>query len=247
VRRLEVVFGDDLDFLAEIDDVEWLHVNNLGLRQCDGIQQLRRVHTLELGAYCTSRLDFAALPALRRLYTERVPGWETAAHCVALEHFHMQRYPETDLARLASLTNLRSLRLGDSRTLRSLDGIESMQRLERLSLGALAVRDISALRPLSSTLTHLEIDGCRGITEIGPIGALVNLRSLAVTDCGDIDSLTPIRSLVKLDAVWLWGSTRIRDGDLSVLKELPLLTQTSFMDRRGYSHTLAEVEAALRR
>jgi hypothetical protein len=53
--------------------------------------------------------------------------------------------------------------------------------------------------------------------------------------------------LRQLKRLWLYGTTVIGDGDLSMLLDLPKLHGTAFANRRHYSHRSEAVEAELER
>jgi hypothetical protein len=69
---------------------------------------------------------------------------------------------------------------------------------------------------------------------------------LKAANCGDIASLAPLRGLDQLEEFFAWESTKVLDGDLSVLLELPRLRAIGMRDRREYRPRVSEIEEALR-
>jgi internalin A len=150
-----------------------------------------------------------------------------------------------DLISLMPLTRLRILRLAGGRKLASLDGIEAFSALEELRLLDLrALSDIEALSGVADSLWSLDFNTCRRITRLNALASLRRLTRLLVINCGEIESLGPIAQL-PLKVLHFYESTNIRDGRLDVLRDLPDLTDTSFANRRHYSHTRDEIQSAI--
>ena len=67
----------------------------------------------------------------------------------------------------------------------------------------------------------------KGVVSLGPPDnaslGIVNLVFFNMGDCGDIDSLTPVRGMLDIRRLYLYESTKILEGDLSPLLELPNL------------------------
>jgi internalin A len=95
-------------------------------------------------------------------------------------------------------------------------------------------------------LPALEVLAIEGSKQLGEIVTVPTLRRLKVANCGDIASLAPLRGLDQLEEVFAWESTRVLDGDLGVLLELPRLRAIGMRDRREYRPRVAEIEEALR-
>lgn len=95
------------------------------------------------------------------------------------------------------------------------------------------------------TLRELDIAGCRGLSTLDFVRPLTALTHLRVVDCGEIASLQPLRELAQLRAFFFYESTRVADGDVSVLLELPKLREVAFANRRHYTHREHEINAEL--
>jgi hypothetical protein len=48
-----------------------------------------------------------------------------------------------------------------------------------------------------------------------------------------------------LEALFFYESTNVLDGRIDVLLELPRLSETAFMNRRHYTHTMEQIERAI--
>jgi hypothetical protein len=110
-------------------------------------------------------------------------------------------------------------------------------------LGLYQQAALAELRDLPPCLRVLAIEGAN---KLGALPALPSsLTRLKVANCGDIASLAPLRGLDQLEELFAWESTKVLDGDLSVLLELPRLRAIGMRDRREYRPRVAEIERAL--
>ncbi len=156
----------------------------------------------------------------------------------------------TPVKNLRGLEKLRSLKYFsvNRAPLVSLEEIESLSLLEELSLVLLS--KLESIAPLGS-LTRLKSLGvvcCRKVRDISALGCLENLSHLFLEDRGEVESFNPLKTLKKLEELSFYGTTKILNGDLSVLVDLPALRKTPFKQWSHYSMTLAEIsEARVRR
>lgn len=251
VRRLVIrgFVGDDLDFLGELPELESLDVDDLHVKNVSGISRQPHLRRLTVDAYYTAPVDLSGLPELEEVHLEWGRGAESLIGSPRLQRLSLNHYPGRDLLDLGGdLGSVREFRIAGAGRLESLAGIERLHSLQGLRL--LALRRLSTLdgiESLASTLTDLELDTCRRVHDLRPIGSLMCLKVLGVLNCDDIDSLLPLEGLTELERFYFYESTKVADGDLSVLLRLPKLRDTSFANRRGYSHTREQIAEFLER
>jgi hypothetical protein len=227
--------GEDLSFLASLPNLKSFEIFDFNIRNVEPIHHLRKLKTLGVTTYCSTRIDFSVFPelescslewrakatslfgcsTLKDLFINRYKGKDTApfSKLVDLESLAILNAPVENLHGLITLTKLRSLRLANLKRLTSLSGIEGLTNLE-----------------------ELEIHTCRAIGSIGEVGSLLRMKKLNLNNDGDIESLKPLESLSGLEAVVFYESTNIVDGDLSPLLRQRNLASVSFQNRRHYSH-----------
>ena len=130
--RLVEFRGEDLRPISGLTGLSWLFVATSNIRSVSGIEALRGLEALTLGA-CRRLRDFQGLAALERLRELRIAG---------CPHF-------SDLGPLVRLPELRDLRLEDCRKLASVGPVAEM-KLQRL--GLIATTDIGDgdTRPLAA-------------------------------------------------------------------------------------------------
>jgi internalin A len=231
-----MVRGDDLSVLRSLE-LRGLVLNAGEVRDLSALAGLP-LETLALNTPSKPRieLDFTAFPALRTLRMYWNPGFESVFSCTALESLFVFGPPDADLSRFPPV---RRLELSQGRKLTSTAG--APRSLEFLGLyQQRALTELVDLPPL----TTLAIESCKQLGSIDAVAGLP-LQRLKVADCGEIESLAPLRDLTELEEFFAWESTRVADGDLSVLLELPKLRAIGMQDRREYRPRVREIEAAL--
>jgi hypothetical protein len=237
-----MVRGDDLSFLARVPRLRGLVLNAGEVRDLEPVSALHGLETLTLNTASKPRmaLDFTVFERLRTLRMYWNPGFESVFACRALESLFVFGPPDADLARFGTITSLRRLELSQGRRLTSTAGVGAgVGFLGLYQQGALT--DLTGLPP---GLRVLAIEGCKQLDALPPLPP--SLTRLKVANCGDIASLAPLRGLDGLEEFLAWESTRVLDGDLSVLSELPKLRVLGMRDRREYRPRVAEIEEALR-
>src|SRR4051812_11230386 len=231
-----MVRGDDVSFLRGLEHLRGLVLNAGEVRDLSPVQSLSRLETLTLNTPSKPRLklEFTAFPALRILRMYWNPGFESVFSC-PLDSLFVFGPPHADLSRFPPV---RRLELSQGRKLTSTAGAGDVEYL-----GLYQQRALSELA-LPPSLRVLAIESCKQISSLDAVAGLP-LERLKVADCGEIASLAPLRGMDTLEEFFAWESTRVVDGDLSVLLELPRLRAIGMQDRREYRPRVREIEAAL--
>jgi hypothetical protein len=237
----------DLEFLEDDLGVRRLMVLDRRLSDLRPIARLgQSLEELSVEAAPGTELDLKLLPQLRILAGEWALIRETLASAAELISLVTWRFNEPDLHAFRDHVALRRLTIKEAAHLESLSGVGELPELEALSLvGAPRLQEIHDVRGVASSLERLELQGCRALRAIDDLDGLINLRWLGLNDCRDLESLAPVRSLAHLEVLHAWGSTRVADGDLSSLAELPRLREIRMRDRIEYKPRLAELVARL--
>jgi len=206
-----------------------------------------KLELLHLQADPGTRVDLTALPNLRDLSATWPQVAETVAAGQHLRRLAVDGYQADDLTPLAGLRELSSLTLGERPKLRSLHGLGEFPLLEELRL-FLAARldDVTELRG-RDLLTKLELEGFRKLTSVADLAGCTGLRLLNLAEGGELESAAPLAGLVELEELYLYGTTKFVDGDLSALAGLPRLQELRMQNRRHYRPNVNELRAALPR
>jgi hypothetical protein len=234
------VRGSDLSFLARLPSLRGLVLNAGEVRDLSSVQALTSLETLTLNTPAKPRLelDFGAFPLLERLRMYWNPGFESVSAARRLETLFVFGPPDADLARFGAMAGLKRLELSQGRRLVSTAGVGDVEFLGLYQQTALEEL------VLPRSLRVLAIESCKKLSSLDAVAGL-DLVRLKVANCGDIASLSPLRGMTGLEEFLAWESTRVLDGDLSVLLSLPRLRVIGMQDRSSYKPRVKEIEAAL--
>jgi hypothetical protein len=237
----------NLEFLAAWP-IRHLQVLDRTVTELSPITRLAAtLESVDVEAGRDAELDLTELSGLRAYTGPWRAVKETFHEAEGLEDVVLLDYDEVNLRPLSVQTSIRRVVIKGARLLESLDGIDDLPRLTELRvIGARELDDLSALSAVANSLEKLEFQTCLAVTTLDPLAPLTKLDLLGINDCGRITSLTPLRTLTQLRVFLAWESTRIEDGDLSPLLDLPNLAQIRMRDRPGYVPRLEEVLRSLR-
>lgn len=239
--------GEDLEFLKDIPELEILEVIDHHLVDDTGVGHCETLQRLVLNTYAKTSPDFSRLSQLTDLYIE----WRQAASAVydqvQYKRLRIQSFPETDLSALRALTGLTRLAVADARGLASLTGLERLARLEFLGVyRAPKLRSLKGVEALHRLLA-LEIQQCRDVDSLDSIAGLTTLRRLLFAENGTIPTLAPLAEMRQLEEFHFYGSSKVKDGAIRQLLDLPNLRKVSLQNRRHYDISARGLEEILGR
>lgn len=230
-----------LDFLRGLP-IRELEIIDRRLTNLEPIYSL--APTLE-SLHVTTRPDLAIrlteFPKLGSLGAFWAQVRHTIGQVSGLDDVFLLAYTPDNLEPLSSQTGLETLRLKDRPRVSSLAGLSHFPRLQRLGIYlASRLDDISELRGRSE-IRELELVSCKKLTKINDLAECAGLRRLNIAESGDIESLSPVTGLNNLEELYLYGSTKILDDDLTPIAGLPKLRILGMMNRRGYCPSVDEL------
>jgi protein phosphatase 1 regulatory subunit 7 len=88
----------------------------------------------------------------------------------------------------------------------------------------------------------LHIETCSSIQDFAALAKCKSLRRLRYINCGVIGSLAPLRDFKALEE-FRFVKTNVLDGDMTPLMSLKSI---GFENKRHYSHTPEQIDAAIR-
>lgn len=238
-----------------IDFIEGLPIGRLDLL-ARSVTDLSPVYSLastleELRVESDPRavIELESLPRVRTLAASWPQVRASILFARQAEDLVLAPYSEPDLEPLSALTSLTSLVMKDCRGLRSLDGAEAFTWLLRLGIfPAPGLADISALeRSRPAAMQVLRLAKCSKVPDITPVAGCVSLQFFDLSEGGEIPSVAPLSELLSLERLYLYGSTKIADGDLGPIARLPRLKDFRMQNRRGYSPSVKEIQDAIAR
>jgi hypothetical protein len=192
-------------------------------------------------------IDLTRFPRLTDLSADWQQVGASIESAENLQRLHVGRYDRVDLAPLSRLVHLKRLVLTDRPRVRSLDGLSELPELREFAVPlAKDLVDVSALRGLAQ-IEDLDMEGCRRLTTIEDLSHCVGLRRLNLSECGDLPSVAPLRGLVSTEDLLMYGTTKVVDGDLTPIADLPRLKELRMQSRRHYRPSVAAIQASLPR
>jgi hypothetical protein len=212
---------------------QWFTASFAPLERMTGMEQLRvEMHRDPLD-------PISKMTDLKYLHVRGpAKGWTKLRECVRLEGAHLIDVQIANLRRWNTWTRLRNFTLS-GRGVGSLAGLETFEQLEELTLLNLRMEDLSPLRELPR-LSTLTLRMAPGGVDLESVAALPALRALVIDGAaGDVLDLPTLRPLAKAAALeeLVLCETKVEDGDLMRLAELPTLRRLWLMTE------IANVEA----
>ena len=241
-------FSDsDIDFL-QAWPLRRLRVLDRKLRDLGPIARLSgTLEDLSVQAAPKSKLDLTGFDRLQHLAGPWVNLRDSLHSVSGLRSVITFNFTGSDLSVFSAHQLRESLVLKVAPKLESLSGIGGLEHLSSLSLRQCPrLGDISPLAGLGLQMRVLKFEGCRALQSVDDLAGLSSLTFLEMGNCGGIVSLGPLRETHQLDALYLWGDTRVLDGDLSPLRALPL-RDLRVRARKEYRPTLPQLREELAR
>ena len=222
-----------------------LHITARWITDLDPIAALgNQLRSLTIVTAPGSSIDLTRLPRLTTLGADWQQVRATIEAAVQLRDLYLGHYDEHDLAPLTSLQLLHRLKLKDRPSVSSLTGLERLDALRHLAI--VLARNLTDLTSLDSAvgrqLESLELESCRRIDDLRMVARCTSVTLLNLGDIGDVRSAAPLAALQRLVHLFLYESTRFRDGDLESLLELHRLQELRLMNRRHYRPSVDEIK-----
>jgi hypothetical protein len=200
--------------------------------------------SLRVESNSSATLELERFPLLRELSTSWSQVQGSLRYAQELQTLYLNSYTEKDLEPIAYVRSLVSISIKERAHVQSLDGLEALPWLRVLGIYvARKLHDISALaRSASPVLETLRLSFCQKVSDVTPVAACSALTFFEFSECGDILSVVPLGELRYLERLYLYGTTKILDGDLRPLSALPSLRDLRLKSRPNYSPPRSELE-----
>jgi hypothetical protein len=233
--------GDAVNFLRDLDWIEKLSINDFTLGDDSAVEALCALRQLALGTQARNPLNLKELRKLDYCMLNWRRKTDSLFDCVTLRRLSITAgFKAREVGLLPRLSRLENLALWNV-SANSVEPLGSLHKLKSLSLARW--RKLESLRGLRSlvNLEELEIESCRGCQSLEDLRPLVRLKKLFLNNVGKVESLASLEGMRDLEWFLFIESTNIMDGDLSVLKRLPNLKRTGFMERSHYTHSRGDL------
>jgi hypothetical protein len=209
-----------LEFLTDFVYLRSLEIVGQGDFSFGFLNSLRRLERLSIGADGKTPIEFSNLIRLEDLTLlwrkDRIHGLEK---CQRLTSLCLVEYEEDDFRPVEKFTGLIQMQVKTG-SIQSVKGIESLTNLRSLLLGN--CKRLSSLDDLASSknLSSLRVELCPRLQNYNPVGFLSKLEELEIIDCNGIQTIKFVEKLRALHRLSLLGSTDVLDGDLLPAKHV---------------------------
>lgn len=237
----------DLGFLSEFPMLRYLEIRRVKGVLAESLRSLSNLRGLWIESPA-SGIDFGWFPWLEIFGGEWHRDHRNVGSAPELRRLcvHKFRPASRDLSEFAGAFRVEELELVET-GIASLSGIEEMEDLRYVSVAyAPKLESLDALAARRLGVREIEIESARRIASYRPLAAIPRLRRLVLVKCANMPDLAWMRGMEYLDRFVFVEST-VESGDLTPLLRLPRLREASLDDKRHYSHTSAELTAAIER
>ncbi|GHG03603.1 MULTISPECIES: leucine-rich repeat domain-containing protein [Amycolatopsis] len=220
----------DLGFVRDLPGLTRVRLLR-GVADCSAVADVPALEELALATDYHGPLALAGLTRLRVLGMPFLPAVADLAKLRELRELTVWDWPKTEpsLEVLGDKPSLEFLRL-------------ELKRTTTLTLAGLAAPKLRTLWLYDGKVTFagefpdLEIVQLNStkVASLDFVRTLPRLQELDLQNGGEVESLAPLRGHPALRTVAFGGRTTFRDGDLSPLRELPVVENVSF--ERGAPH-----------
>lgn len=230
-------YGGDPAFLEKLPAFSGVVVAEANSSRWTEISRLPDLQFLSLGGSRSNGFDFRRF---RSLVDLRI-GWHKddilPASFSLLKSLSLYGYaPKTrNLSCLPGFTALEELELVKAR-ITSLEGVERFARIRELDVSY--SRDLTSVKALVGTsIERVHFEACPKVMDIPMLNGCPCLKSIRLASSGNLPSLGFLR-VSKTIEEFRFVKMEVLDGDMTPLLSLK---SVGFSDRRGYSHTSAEI------
>lgn len=225
---------ESLNFLNEYNFLEKLDIDCLYDQDYSFLKKLLNLKSLGIGPSIKEDniIDLSNQINLEELSIQwrkgKIVGLE---NCKKINSICLVEYSEDNLVPISSLKNLEELKVKTS-TIKNLNGIESLSNLKSVVLGnckkLTSIKELENLKNLSS----LTFDLCSNIKDLDSVKHLSNLEELSLIDCKGINSIKFVENLDNLKTLSILGNSDILDGDL---KPAQKIKEVYYKHRKHYN------------
>lgn len=225
--------GADLGFLNGLTHLRAFEVTDWNIKDVSPIHCLTNLKRLKVSTYCKTAIRFSSFPQLEDVSLEWRARAKSLFDCKTLKRVFINKFAGADLSPLLALPQLTSLSVASPKI--SMVGVAPDMPPPVDFLGLYKAQKLEGLEGVQQlrSLTRLEVNDCRKVSDINALAASSSLRVLHLCDDGDVESLQPLRGLVGLRELLFYGTTSVRDGRTEFLLSLGL-EKVVFQDRRHY-------------
>jgi Leucine-rich repeat (LRR) protein len=226
--------GADYSFLSKLVTIKALSMIVGESKNLSSIEKMIALESIDLTVNGKEFINFKELRNLKKCFISWWPKAASIFELSTLEELYVDNLKLKNYTNFIIQSKANKLTIGNSQ-IDNLNFLKDQQNLTVLNLfNCKKITNFSIISSCSK-LKKIDLSGCH-LKDLSFIEELKNLEVLIFADTGEIESLKAITNLKALKAIWFSGKTKILDGDLSPLTQLPMLSMVSFNHRQHYTH-----------
>jgi Leucine-rich repeat (LRR) protein len=254
LRRCLLAHGSGIGNISAcvpLEELSLFHVRIHDLTSLSVLGRLRRLSLNDLRSLASlGGIEGLPLQEVRLLYLRRLTSVAPLARLQNLQTLEIVSCKAIrDSARIGDISSLEDLASTTGPTLPSLEFLKEMTHLRRAWIGntegAQGSVSLAPLAPLQR-LQVLGLFSARNAVDVERLGELQSLEQLVINRGPELPSLAFLTRLGQLRELGIYN-TKIRDGNLGVLLNLPRLQRVHAITPRGkhHSHTDQQIDTVL--
>lgn len=229
-------------FFEPNEFVNEIHIIDSNMKDVSFVMAFPNIKTINIQNDDQTKLDFDIFNNVEDVFLIWRKGVTNLFNKKCLKSLKIERFKEKKLPEFENDMCLEELRFASS----PIENLSSLNRLKNLKILQLdylrCLEDSSWLKELGG-LEILSIGSCKKLSNaiMHNASKLTNLKKLSFSKMGEIPTLQPIQNLKKLETIVLVEDTKILDGNLHVLLDLPLLNNINVQGFKHYAPSISSI------
>ena len=248
-----IVFSKYLGFIENevlinriFDFVDELHIIDSNIKNISFVFNFPNVKKMIIQNDDKTKLDINRFEQLEKLFLTWRKGVVNLFKNRSLKVIKLEDFKEKQLIDVDDDLKLEELWFSNS-AIEDLSCLGKLKRLKKLNLDSLRCLEDSGWLEELIYLEELNISSCKRIstTILKNVGELRDLKRLYFSKMGEIPTITYISKLKQIEVIGFIEETKIVDGNLNPLLELPNLKKINIQGFKHYIPSIQNIKTGL--
>lgn len=228
----------DLGLIAKLfpKDLRTLSISAPSILHSESLTEFSKLERLTLSTWKDHKFRFELPDGLKVFQTNWKKSFELQRLPQSLEYLSLDWANNVDVDRLLESTPaLQKLELLDGKPKLSIASLAALQLLRYVSLTSCKSIVFDRSQHSNAALKFLDLE----VVNIGDLSWLKSFPGLAVLtihNCGELETFAALQHVKSLKGLWISGTTKSLDGDMSFVEKLPNLENYNVRSFKHYSH-----------
>jgi len=235
--------GDAVIIHEPYEFVEEVHIIDSNIRDISFINNFFNANKLNIQNTDRTKFDISHFGNLENLFLTWRKGVGSLFGNKNLKILRLEYYKEKILEEISDDMMLEELWISNS-PIENLSGLARLKNIKTLHLDYLRCMEDSSWIKNIVSLEELNIGSCKKMSKtiFDNITELNNLKKIFFTKMGEFPSIASIQNLQKLETVGFIEDSKITDGNLIPLLELPNLNKIYIQGFKHYHPTVIDLK-----